>query len=199
MNLQRIRSFATLFFMSVAMFSVGGKAWSEDAIPSCPAPFDKLLSDEVFHTYEVSVMARAETPVRPNVKTGRARLYRTVIGEQVKRGPDFAGHYTIVPIGCGAATVCPAIVDSKTGKVWFPSELRSAEALFVNAEKIEVNTLNYRLNSRLLVVIGSTNEQYNRPGVSYYVWQDGRLNRIRFTPAFKLCGVPASTQFGQRN
>lgn len=111
------------------------------------------------------------------------------------QGPNFAGHYTIIPIGCGAATVCVAIADAATGHVYFPPELRSAEALLVDTGGVEVETLNFRPDSRLLIVAGSPNEQPRRAGISYYVWRSGRLSLIRYTPAAALCGLPVSTRF----
>ena len=153
----------------------------------CPAPFNKLLSDEIFSRYPAPYRGDAVQPVAPKVKTGRAHLYRTVIREEAKQGPNFASHFTIARIGCGAATVCPAIVDVKTGSVYFPSELLSAEALLMDTGDTEVDTLNYRRSSRLLIVAGTPNENRRKEGMSYYLWRSGKLMLIRFIPSVKLC------------
>lgn len=71
----------------------------------------------------------------------------------------------------------------------------SAEALLVDTGSAQVDTLTYRRNSRLLAVVGSPNEQAERAGISYYVWQFGKLKLVRFLPAFKLCGLPETTKF----
>jgi hypothetical protein len=165
------------------------------SVPSCPAPFASLLDGRVFHNYAVHVAPNTPRPVQPNVSSGRARLYRTRIREGAEQGPNFADRYTIIRIGCGAATLCVAIEDATTGQVYFPPELRSVEALIVDTGRVAVDTLNFRRDSRLLIVVGSPNEQRRRAGISYYTWRSGRLSLIRFTPAAELCGLPASTQF----
>jgi len=180
------------FAAAVALFAV---ATSQAAIPFCPAPFAKLLSVDAFHDHAVRLTRKIASPAPPNVKAGRAHLYRTVIKEGAKLGPNFADHYTIIRIGCGAATTCLAIADAKSGNVYFPPGLKSVEALLVDTGKISVDMLNYRRGSRLLVVVGSPNEKIDRAGISYYTWQSEKLKLIRFIPAATLCGLPASTQF----
>jgi len=118
-----------------------------------------------------------------------------MIREGAGEGPNFADRYTIIRIGCGAATLCVAIADAMTGHVYFPPELRTVEALIVDTGSVEVDTLNFRRDSRLLIAVGSPNEQRRRAGISYYVWRSGRLSLVRFTPAAALCGLPASTRF----
>src|SRR5258708_7231292 len=56
----------------------------------------------------------------------RARLYQTVLREQADAGPNFAGHYTIVVIGCGTSCARIAVVDARTGRVFFPRGLSAA-------------------------------------------------------------------------
>lgn len=151
---------------------------------ACPANVKRLLRDHLFRRYPAKT-ERLE-PVAPIVRTGGAAMFRTIIRQQARLGPNFAGHYTIVHIGCGAATVCPAIVDARTGKVFFVPELGSATALLVFAD-IDVETLNYRRSSRLLVVVGTPNENESRGGVSYYVWRSGKLSLLRFIPLARIC------------
>ena len=173
--------------------AIASEAQSRLPMPSCPAPFAQLLSDKIFSNFAVHLPARTLWPAPADVRIGRAHLYRTVIREAAKRGPDFAGRYTIVRIGCGAATLCVAIADARTGKVHFPEKLMNATALLVDTVT-DVGTLNYRRDSRLLIVIGSPNEDPQRAGASYYEWRSGKLHLLRFTPAAKLCSLPASTR-----
>lgn len=156
-------------------------------IPVCSAPFGRLLADSVFRAYPVREAPRRTSWAAPSVNTGQARLYRTVIREEAKLGPDFAGHYKLVRIGCGAATTCIAIADAATGKVTFPPNLRVATALLFDTGQVNVETLNYRRNSRLLIVAGSPNEDERRTGLSYYLWGAGKLRLVRFVPAATLC------------
>jgi len=47
--------------------------------------------------------------------------YRTRITEEMKTGPNFAGHYAIVIIGCGTACKFAFVADIANGKVYdFP-------------------------------------------------------------------------------
>ena len=186
---------SSLSLAFAAAFGLVAGTTSQAAIPVCHAPFAKLLSVDVFQEHAVSLTQESARPAPPNVKSGRAYLYRTVIKQGAKLGPNFADHYTIIRIGCGAATTCLAIVDTKTGNVYFPPKLNSVEALLVDTGKINVDTLNYRRDSRILVVVGSPNEKIGRAGISYYTWQSEKLNLIRFIPAATLCGLPVSTRF----
>jgi len=185
-----------LRFSILALFTcvTGVGATAKTPLRRCPAPFAGLLSDEVFGGYGVKMPSETSPAHMPDVRTGTAYLYRTVIREGAKRGSDFAGHYRAIRIGCGAATVCLAIADTQNGKVYFPAELERATALLVDTGT-DVDTLNYRRNSRLLVVVGLPNEEPARAGMSYYTWRSGKLSLIRFTPAAKLCSLPPSTQF----
>ena len=156
-------------------------------IPKCLAPFDKLLAADVFARYPTKTPAYKGTPVPPDVRTGEAHTYRTVIRDEAKAGPNFAGHFTIVRIGCGAATNCIAIVNAKTGQVHFSPKLKAATALLMDTGKARLATLNYTLDSRLLILAGEPNEDEKRAGMSYYLWDSGKLSLIHFVPAATLC------------
>jgi len=175
----------------LALGAAAGARADTDA-PRCAALFDSLVGNEVFDRYPARIPAGTSKPVAPDVGRGQAHLYRTVIREAAGKGPNFAGHYTLIRIGCGAATVCPAIVDARTGKVFFPPELVSAEALLVDTGDTGVETLNYRKDSRLIIVVGTPNENLKNEGMSYYLWWSGKLTRIRFVPKAKLCAEGSS-------
>jgi hypothetical protein len=110
------------------------------------------------------------------IRTKEARTFRTRITEGAKEGPNFAGHYTITTWGCGSSCVGFAIVDANTGKVYMPpfyvsTGHRLGETL-QNRDLIE-----YRLDSRLLIVTGSRNE--TDQGQYFYTWENNRLKLIR--------------------
>lgn len=46
-----------------------------------------------------------------------AYTYRSLIRAEVKKGANFAGHYTVVAIGCGTNCATHAIVDTQTGQL----------------------------------------------------------------------------------
>ena len=57
-------------------------------------------------------------PADPRFETPGQRMYRTMIRLATKKGPNFAGHYTVAEWGCGTACEQIAVVDSQTGNVF---------------------------------------------------------------------------------
>ncbi len=155
--------------------------------PACHAPFADLLSSRTFAAYPAALPPHRMPPAAPDVSRGQAHLYRTVIRLGARKVPNFAGHYTLIRIGCGAATTCVAIADALTGKVVFPPQLRSVSAMLVDTGDAEVDTLNVRRDSNLIVAIGTVNERPNGFGLYHFVWSGGRLHQRKFVPAARLC------------
>lgn len=67
-----------------------------------------------------------------------ARRFRTMLREGAAKGPNFAGHDTVVTWGCGTACQMAAVVDAGDGKVSFAPFTTSMGA-------------SYRLDSRLFI------------------------------------------------
>jgi hypothetical protein len=70
-----------------------------------------------FTAYPASTFAGPKVP--PSF-TGAGRNYsdfRTRIKEGAASGPNFAGHFTVVTIGCGAECTWSAIVDNSNGRI----------------------------------------------------------------------------------
>lgn len=112
-----------------------------------------------------------------------ARMFRTQIRRGAKEGPNFAGHYTVVFWGCGAGCVALAIVDANTGKVFFPDNLGVVDNINIADEELESadgSLVQFKLDSRLIVVIGGINETSELRGVSYFLWERNKLRRILF-------------------
>ena len=104
-----------------------------------------------------------------------ARMYRTQLRRQAAEGPDFAGHYKIAIWGCGSSCAAFAIVDSESGRVYFCPEL--SYVTWTGYEGTNFG-LRYRIDSRLLVLHGSPEEQ-PQIGTFYYVWQTNTLWLVR--------------------
>lgn len=101
----------------------------------------------------------------------QSRQYASMLRTASHRPINFAGRYVLTSWGCGASCVMAAAVDAKTGTVtWLPFTVCcwAPDVL----EPIE-----YRLESRLLVVHGNINESGAASDVHYYGF-DGR----RFAP-----------------
>jgi hypothetical protein len=110
-----------------------------------------------------------------------ARRYRTVLRRAAQAGPNFAGQFTLVRIGCGTGCAEIAVVDAKDGSVSFPQGLRTVQWA---GWWHEPYGLQYRLSSRLAVVYGVANEEetVGHYGVSYFVWNGKDFELILFKP-----------------
>jgi len=121
-----------------------------------------------FQQFSVSqIYKRAPAAVNLNSNPG-ARRFRTALSNGAKKGPNFAGHYTVVTIGCGSGCQSLAIVDAKTGAVYMTGVTADVGAKF-------------QINSQLLVVNPPENiTRADPPSVTprYYVWQNNRLRQI---------------------
>jgi hypothetical protein len=95
----------------------------------------------------------------------KSRRFATMLREGAAHQENFAGHYTLASWGCGASCVMTAAIDAKTGAVaWLP--------FTVCCWSLDVTEpLEYRLDSRLLIVHGSRDEH---GGGTYFYEFDGR-------------------------
>ena len=113
-------------------------------------------------------------------------MYRTVLGQGAAKGPNFAGHYTVVAWGCGSSCTSFAIVDSLTGRVIFPQEISGINGTHFGSDSDDFESeaktgywgLRFRLDSKLLVLVGAINEDEKKEGASYYLLEDGRLRLL---------------------
>ncbi len=114
-----------------------------------------------------------------NIGTPFARRFKTMLSQELKRGPDFAGKYRIVRIGCGSGCVGLAVLDCEVGTAYDAKMTveQSNKELFNLGERIE-----YRKDSRLLVLRGCINEEKERCGVSQFEWVGDGLKQVSFTP-----------------
>jgi hypothetical protein len=124
-------------------------------------------------------------PSQVNLKSHpNARTFRTVLRRGAAEGPNFAGHYAVVAWGCGTSCVTFAIVNLKTGNVIFPDDFSSAHGIHLDADDFEriASTgywgLRYKLDSRLLIVVGMLDEDKKREGVFYYILDKDKMKRI---------------------
>ena len=104
-----------------------------------------------------------------------AKLYRTVLRNGAKKGPNFADHFTIVIWGCGTSTQAFAIIDALSGKVYFCSELP-----FVSYADWHENDygLHFRKDSNLLIANGHIKED-DPKGRFYFLWKVNKLKLIK--------------------
>ena len=115
-------------------------------------------------------------PAALKILTPQARKYRTMLRDSVKDGVNFAGHYIVGQWGCGGGCVQFAIIDAKTGDVFFPGFYVSV--VDGPEEKMDEipEPLQFKPDSKLLIVTGARNEKGG--GVYYYKWDNNRLTLV---------------------
>lgn len=126
-----------------------------------------------FKDYPASRIYRGKpAPVNLN-SNAIARQFRTMLRNGAKKGPNFAGNYTVVMWGCGTSCQFIALVDARNGKVYDTGITASAGA-------------SYKINSNLLVVNPPENIAEGYGGgqapdwlkTEYYVWRNNRFVRL---------------------
>ena len=109
----------------------------------------------------------------------RARMYRTVLKEGARKGPNFAGHYTLVAWGCGLGAFSMAVIDARTGRVSFPPFNCVDGADFGLPLVDKRNNPAFRLDSKLFVFVGSRDEE-ERTAMYFYVFDKYRFKLVHF-------------------
>jgi len=109
--------------------------------------------------------------------TRRARMFRSRLREDSRAGVNFAGHYTVVSWGCGTGCAQVAVVDAKTGRVyWPPLEYTDIPG---SSETDPARHRNFRADSKLLVL---TRDRYDGRGsytAYYYLFDKNRFRLLR--------------------
>jgi hypothetical protein len=99
-----------------------------------------------------------------------ARRFRTILPTGAARGPNFAGHYTVVEWGCGSPCQSHTILDARTGRILTSTSTSLGAA--------------YRLESRLFIANPMDSTGCYDPRCSYcqpvyYLWNGFGLDSIR--------------------
>ncbi|MDQ1522733.1 MAG: hypothetical protein QOE47_657 [Pyrinomonadaceae bacterium] len=141
---------------------------------------------------DYAVAVRREKPAPIDFRSHPlARKYRTTLRNQLlQEGVNFAGQYTLAAAGCGTGCALGAIIDTRTGRVYFPKELHGWTSIIGDYDPPEGEDLwTFRPHSRLLRGLGRPNigrpgeERYGASGIYYYEWTNNRLRLVKFTPA----------------
>lgn len=116
----------------------------------------------------------------------KAKTFRTNLRSYLKTGKvDFGGKYIVARWGCGTGCSQMALIDAKTGNVFFPTVLQGALTglgSFSDVEKVE-----HQANSRLFIINGfpgiadpdgDATEQ--KQGTRYYEWTGKDFKLLKF-------------------
>jgi hypothetical protein len=114
-----------------------------------------------------------------------AKSFKTRLTEAVRGGVNFAGHYVVAGWGCGTGCITGAIIDARTGTVLWPLPLYSL-GVWYDGNNYADEPVEYRKNSRLLIIRGSPGVKDNDPekpnGEYYYEWTGSELKQVKFIP-----------------
>lgn len=127
---------------------------------------------------------------KPRVKTINfrgnpgARSFRTRLTEGLRDGVNFAGHYVVVGWGCGTGCISGAIIDTRTGNVFWPEQFNALSVWYGDGNYAN-EPVEFKKNSRLLVIHGIPGEKDDdapaKPsGLYFYEWKNNRLRQVSF-------------------
>jgi hypothetical protein len=126
-----------------------------------------------FEDFRVTQVFRGR-PVPPVLDTPKARAFRTELRRQAASGPNFAGHFTVALWGCGAGCTDVAIIDARSGQVWFASF--SYEDAWQDGRIVCPHAADFELSSELFIVRGDVN---GKIGQHYYRWHDRKFTLLQ--------------------
>ena len=136
------------------------------------APIAAANSPPRFEDFSVSG-TYGEPLGRPILDTPSKMEYRTRIRAAAARSPNFAGEFVLSTWGCGTGCQQFVIVNPHTGYVLMaPFAPQGGETMYADGENWE--RIDWRPNSRLLIVNGKvTNDEKELDAHHYYIF-DGR-------------------------
>jgi hypothetical protein len=129
---------------------------------------------------------------QPVLRTAKQKTFRTMIRNAVKRGPNFAGAYTIAPWGCGTSCLSIAVVDVRTGEVFdgpfntleYDGGLKYRDGSYSLTDNFK--PVEHRLDSRMLVVRGCPDDyDYRNCGLRFYAWGGREFQLLQAFPAVR--------------
>jgi hypothetical protein len=97
---------------------------------------------------------------------------------------DFAGHYIVANWSCGMWCNWSAVIDAKTGKVYWWDGILSVCFPHLDKDfvcKENFSNVEYKIDSKLIVFFGSRNNAGGR-GFHYYEFENGRFIHLKSIP-----------------
>lgn len=120
-------------------------------------------------------VAYAGPRAKVRLPDSRSRQYASILRAAAHSPADFAGQYILATWGCGASCLMGAAIDTRTGSLtWLPFTVCCWD-LHVT------KPLDFRADSRLLIVHGSRNESGSENDVNYYVFNGREFSLLTNT------------------
>ena len=109
----------------------------------------------------------------PLLKTTQDRQFKTMLRQGAHGKPNFAGHYIVTIWGCGAGCLMGAVMDAKSGAVyWIPFSVSGW-----TDTSDDFQPISFRPNSRLIIVTGQRNEQ-GSSGAHAYIFDGSHFKPV---------------------
>ncbi len=89
-------------------------------------------------------------------------MYRPLVRYAARRGPNFAGAYTLVTFGCGTGCQVVLVIDARNGKIY-------------GAPEAATYGTSFRRNSRLLVLKA---DPIHKIKAKHYVFTKGKFRKL---------------------
>lgn len=199
MNKYRIVAAAIAF--ATSWCSVSALRAQQDDFPSaydkCRVVTSGDLADKRAPTFAAHRAKSPETVENPKLdlkSNPTARMYRTLLRQEVTLNPNFAGHYRVAIWGCGSSCAMFAVVNLKTGRVITPEGFHNISTVYFDVDDEKLKFFGFRNNSKLLVILGDLDEDESREGAFYLVLEDEHLRLIHSTLVTKDCETVRGNQ-----
>ena len=129
-------------------------------------------------------------PAPVKLSKPKDRMYRTALRREAKEGPNFAGYYRMVVVGCGLDSFFLAVVDSRTGDVYWPPfeciTLAGGFGIPLPEGKGDRPNPAFRLNSSLFVIAGVEDSLDATPedrSIQFWAFDKGKFKLVYSIPA----------------
>ncbi len=178
----RIRP-ASLFFL------LAGCVWAQAHSGALPR-FEEYPASEMFIGTPAAL--KLTTPVEQNyaeqIRDGVEKGYGVFRDSKEQKGPNFAGNLIVIQWGCGAPCLRMAIVDARSGDVYYPPisingvGARSFDLpLLMIGDSVPQNPeVQFRPNSNLMIFKATPNQSGRHPSYTYYfLWRQNRWTLLR--------------------
>lgn len=131
----------------------------------------KKLPSPKEYPAEKATAETLKTNVQLHFNSKNARLFKSAISSAFTKPSNFADHFVIAHWGCGSSCSQFAIANKETGEIYFAPDINVVVDVYgQNQERLV-----YNIDSRLLVITGSINEDSNDKGQFFYKWEKNNL------------------------